>query len=124
MFVEIGLIQRTSVYLGYPVYGMAIGLFGIIVSTGIGSLFCCRISLLTGMRIQLWAATLGIYLILLPYWFPILINEFSSANLLVRAGVSLTAIVPSGLLMGFGFPTGMEIVNAIELTSDAMVLGS
>ena len=28
--------------------------------------------------------------------------------------VSLAAIVPSGLLMGFGFPTGMRLVNAID----------
>jgi len=114
MFVEIGLIQRISIYLGHPVYGMAIGLFGIIVSTGLGSLCSSRLSLLTGLRLQLWAGALGFYLILLPYWFPILVDEFASANLLVRAWVSLAAIVPSGVLMGFGFPTGMEIVNAID----------
>jgi hypothetical protein len=28
--------------------------------------------------------------------------------------VSLLAIVPSGVLMGFGFPTGMQIVNFID----------
>jgi hypothetical protein len=32
----------------------------------------------------------------------------------VRALVSLMAIVPAGLLMGFGFPTGMCLVNAID----------
>jgi hypothetical protein len=114
MFIEIGLIQRISVHLGHPVYGMSIGLFGIIVSTGLGSLCSSRLSLLTGLRIQLWAGALGLYLTLLPYWFPMLVGEFASANLLVRAGVSLTAIVPSAVLMGFGFPTGMEIVNAID----------
>jgi hypothetical protein len=114
MFVEIGLIQRISVYLGHPVYGIAIGLFGIIVSTGLGSLCSSRLSLLTGLRFQLWAGALGLYLILLPYWFPMLVDDFASANLFVRAGISLAAIVPSGVLMGFGFPAGMEIVNAID----------
>jgi hypothetical protein len=114
MFIEIGLIQRISIYLGHPVYGMAIGLFGIIVSTGLGSLCSYRLSLLTGLRLPLWAGALGLYLIFLPYWFPLLVNEFASANLFIRAAVSLTAIVPSGVLMGFGFPTGMEIVNAID----------
>src|SRR3984893_8241237 len=114
MFVEIGLIQRISIYLGHPVYGMAIGLFGIILSTGLGSLCSYRLSLLTGLRLQLWACALGLYLISLPYWFPALIDQFASGGLLVRAAVSLTAIVPSGLLMGFGFPTGMEVVNAID----------
>ncbi len=114
MFVEIGLIQRLSVYLGHPTYGMAIGLFGIIVSTGLGSLCSYRLSLLTGQRLQLWAGTLGLYLVLLPYWFPLLIDQFASGNIFTRAAVSLTAIIPSGVLMGFGFPTGMEIVNAID----------
>ena len=114
MFVEIGLIQRISIYLGHPVYGMAIGLFGIIVSTGLGSLCSYRLSLLTGLRLQLWAIALGLYLIFVPYWFPVLIDQFAAGGLLVRVVVSLTAIVPSGLLMGFGFPTGMEIVNAID----------
>ena len=114
MFVEIGLIQRISVYLGHPIFGMAIGLFAIIVSTGIGSLCSYRLSLLTGLRLQLWAGALGLYLILLPYWFPVLIDQFAAGGILVRTAVSLTAIVPSGMLMGFGFPTGMEIVNAID----------
>jgi len=114
MFVEIGLIQRISIYLGHPIYGMAIGLFGIIVSTGLGSLCSYRLSLLTGLRLQIWAGALGLYLILLPYWFPVLIAQFAAGSLLVRAAVSLMAIVPSGVLMGFGFPTGMEIVNAID----------
>jgi len=114
MFFEIGLIQRISIYLGHPVYGMAIGLFGIILSTGLGSLCSYRLSLLTGRRLQLWACALGLYLISLPYWFPALIDQFASGGLLVRAAVSLTAIVPSGVLMGFGFPTGMEVVNAID----------
>ena len=51
MFVEIGLIQRISVYLGHPVYGLSIGLFGIIISSGVGSLMSARISLLRGNRI-------------------------------------------------------------------------
>ena len=114
MFVEIGLIQRISVYLGHPIYGMAIGLFGIIVSTGLGSLCSYRLSLLTGLRLQLWAGALGLYLIFLPYWFPVLIDKFAAGGVFVRTAVSLTAIVPSGVLMGFGSPTGMEIVNAID----------
>ena len=32
----------------------------------------------------------------------------------MRALVALSAIVPSGVLMGFGFPTGMQIVNGID----------
>ena len=114
MFVEIGLIQRISVYLGHPVYGLAIGLFGIIVSTGIGSLLSARISLLRGDRLLAWTTLLAIYIAALHYWFPLLIDALASAALPMRALVCLSAIVPAGVLMGFGFPTGMSIVNDID----------
>jgi hypothetical protein len=31
-----------------------------------------------------------------------------------RAAVALAVIAPLGLLMGFGFPTGMRLVNAVD----------
>ena len=114
MFVEIGLIQRISVYLGHPVYGLAIGLFGIIISTGIGSLLSARVSLLRGERLLAWTTLLAIYIATLHYWFPLLIGAFASEALPMRALVCLSAIAPSGVLIGFGFPTGMSIVNGID----------
>jgi hypothetical protein len=50
---------------------------------------------------------------LLPFEFGRLVVRYESADL-ARTAVSLMAIVPSGLLMGFGFPTGIEIANAID----------
>jgi hypothetical protein len=114
MFVEIGLIERISVFLGHPVYGLAIGLFGIIVSTGAGSLLVGYLRLVDGARLLAWVGMLGLYLILLPFWFPTLTEAFQSDGIVVRAAVALSATVPSGVLMGFGFPTGMELVNAID----------
>ncbi len=55
MFVEMGLIERLSVYLGHPVYGLAIGLGGIILSTGCGSLLAAKIKLSSAPRLALWA---------------------------------------------------------------------
>jgi hypothetical protein len=114
MFVEIGLIQRLSAFLGHPVYGLAIGLYGIIVSTGVGSLISERFPVASHRKIVLWLGILGLYLILLPFWFPQLVAAFQGGSLTVRAVISLAAIVPSGLLMGFGFPTGMHLVGAID----------
>jgi hypothetical protein len=73
-----------------------------------------RISLLTGRRLLVWVGLTSIYIAILPYWLSTLINVFASAALPVRAMVALLAIVPSGVLMGFGFPTGMQIVNYID----------
>jgi hypothetical protein len=114
MFVEIGLVQRLSTFLGHPVYALAIGLFGIILSTGIGSLISERLPLGSGGRILTWASLLALYILLLPFWFPRVIVAFEGGSLLVRVLVALAAIGPSGVLMGFGFPTGMRLVSAID----------
>ena len=45
MMVEIGLLQRISVFLGHPVYALSVVLFSLILSTGIGSLVSERFPL-------------------------------------------------------------------------------
>ena len=114
MFVEISIIQLVSLFLGYPVYGLAIGLFSIILSTGIGSLVSERFPLTTPLRLFGWATLLCLFVVLLTVWFPLLVEAFEREGLAMRALISLVATVPSGLLMGFGFPTGMRLVNAID----------
>ena len=114
MFVEMGLIQRLSTFLGHPVYGLAIGLFGIILSTGLGSLSSEYLPLDSRKKIMAWSGLIGSYLILLPFWFPSVVLNYEGHSLVVRILVALSTIVPSGYLMGYGFPTGLRLVNAID----------
>ncbi len=114
MFIEIGIIQRVSLFLGHPVYGLAIGLFSIILSTGIGSLISELLRLDTAAKLVAWSVSLCALVILLSFWFPTVVGAFEGHSLLVRVVVSLAAIVPSGLLMGFGFPTGIRLANMVD----------
>ncbi len=111
MLVEIGLIQRMSIFIGHPVYGLSIVLFSIILATGIGSFLSERLAPSTKAHFAIWLGTLGLYLLILPYWLPGLTHSMESAALLVRAVVSVAVILPAGVLMGFGFPTGMRLVD-------------
>src|SRR5262249_54981128 len=58
MSVEIGVIQRLSLFLGHPVYGLAVGLFAIILSTGVGSLVSDHLPLSSPRRLVLWSGAL------------------------------------------------------------------
>jgi hypothetical protein len=114
MFIEIGIIQRASIFLGHPVYGLAIGLFSIILSTGVGSLLAERVQLDTPGRLRTWSALLVLFVLLLTSWFPALVHATEGRTLALRALVCMAAIIPAGVMMGFGFPTGMRLVNAID----------
>ena len=73
-----------------------------------------RVPLETRRRFMLWAVLLGGYLGFLPLWLPELTGRFASATLLVRAILCVMVIAPAGVLMGYGFPTGMRLVSAVD----------
>jgi hypothetical protein len=114
MMAEIGLLQRISVFLGHPVYALSVVLFSLILSTGIGSLVSERVPLDSGGKLGGWAVLTSLYLLLLPSWLPAVLLGLESANLLLRAGLAVLVLSPAGFLMGFGFPTGMRLVSAID----------
>jgi hypothetical protein len=111
MLVEIGLIQRMSIFIGHPVYALSIVLFSIILATGIGSFLSERLVLATKTHFAIWLGASGLYLLSLPYWLPGLTHTMEAAALLGRAAVSVAVIVPPGILMGFAFPTGMRLAT-------------
>jgi len=114
MLVEIGVIQRLSLFLGHPVYGLAVSLFAIILSTGIGSLISDGLPLSNPRRLIVWSGALTVYLVALPFWLPIFVGAFEASPIVIRAAAAVLMLVPLGLLMGFGFPTGMALVNALD----------
>jgi hypothetical protein len=93
---------------------LSIVLFSLIVSTGIGSLVSERLPLVSGMRLAVWSALTGVYLAVLPAWLPEALLHLESAGILVRAALCVAVMAPAGLLMGFGFPTGMRLASALD----------
>ncbi|RPJ29922.1 MAG: hypothetical protein EHM35_13035 [Planctomycetaceae bacterium] len=111
MFIEIGLIQRVSVFMGHPVYALSVVLFSIILSTGIGSMLSERFAPTHPRAILIWLLLLAGYVLALPHWLPQLTHSsLEAAGLVVRSLASVAVILPAGLLMGFGFPIGMRLV--------------
>jgi hypothetical protein len=119
MFVEIGLAQRGSVFMGHPTYGLSVVLFSIISSTGIGSFLSERWGLSKRSNFVAWAVALGGYLVLLPWWLAPAWQHFQSAGALARGAITAGTLAPAGLLMGSGFPTGMRWLAAARAQSTA-----
>ncbi|WGS18710.1 hypothetical protein [Bradyrhizobium sp. ISRA463] len=114
MMIEIALLQRMSVFLGHPVYALSVVLFSLILWTGFGSMASERMRLAGAGRLVAWSVASAAYSFALPFWLPALLVDLDGAGLLVRAGFCVLVVAPAGLLMGFGFPTGMRLVSAIS----------
>jgi hypothetical protein len=114
IFVEITLIQRMSLFLGHPIYSLAIVLFSIILASGVGSLLSGRAVPLSVGSLVGWPLVLAVYLGLLPLWWGKLLDETETGSLIERTSVCLLTVVPAGVLMGFMFPTGMRLCTRID----------
>lgn len=111
MFAEITLMQVMSMFLGHPVYGLGIVLFSLILSTGLGSMLSEKFPLATTRRIVVWSLLLMGYLIVLALNIHTVLADFTRADILWRIAICTGLIFPCGLMMGYGFPTGMTLIN-------------
>jgi hypothetical protein len=56
----------------------------------------------------------AVYVAALPMLFDRLLGGFDAATLAVRIALCIALIAPAGVLMGFGFPTGMRLISAVD----------
>jgi MFS family permease len=114
MFLEIALIQKLTLLLGYPTYSLSVTLAALLVFSGIGSLASSR-----------WATqrrrSLAIVLGLLTTWvlaahaaLPALIDRFVGSADPVRIAVAVLIVGPVGLCLGGFMPLGLRTVAGVS----------
>jgi hypothetical protein len=123
MLIEISLLQRLSVYLGHPAYGLSIVLFSLMLSTGAGSLLCDRMPLKTTAARAGWAALTAFAAVAAAFGIDWLTVTFADAGLVTRAALSVCVTAPLGVLLGFGFPTGMAMAREVSESPTAWFWG-
>ena len=114
MMVEIGLLQRMTICLGHPVYSLSVLLFSLILTTGMGSFLSEKLTLDNRAKITTWAILTGGYLMILLLVLSESFAAFNDTTLVARITLCVLSITPAGLLLGFGFPTGMRLIASID----------
>jgi len=112
MLVEIPMIQKFILFLGQPLYAIAVILSTLLISSGTGSLLAGRFSNQTTLK---WLRTvtfiLCILLIIYIYVMPVTFETFLGESGLTRVILSILLICPLGLLMGMAFPLGIRLLE-------------
>ena len=124
LFIEIAFMQRFAVFLGHPLYAIAVVLAGLLVFAGLGAGAIDwlarlagateRLARLTGRwpPITLAAAGImvigGVYIGLLPWVFGAAQGWPTAA----RLAVTLALLGPIGFLLGMPFPLGLKALGA------------
>jgi len=112
MLVEIPLIQKFILFLGQPLYAIAVILSTLLISSGTGSLLAGKFSDQTTLkRLPAIIAILCILLIIYIYGLPVTFEAFLGKSGLARVVLSIVLICPLGLLMGMAFPLGIRLLE-------------
>jgi spermidine synthase len=109
ILVEIVLIQRFSLFLGYPVYSLSVVLFTILLASGAGSYLAGRSRM---QKLPVILAALCGALVLYALVLPSLLDAVPGASASWRIATAAIVTAPLGLLMGMPFPTGLRRAGA------------
>ena len=111
IIVEVAMIQKFILFLGHPVYALAVVLFSLLLFSGMGSWLSGRIEgadlrpplvkVLVGL-----AALVVVYILVLP---PIFYN-LVQLGLPARILIAVVLMAPLALMMGMPMPTGIRIL--------------
>lgn len=113
MLVEVPTIQRLTVYLGRPVYSLAVVLFSLLLFSGLGSLWSGKLA-----GGQAAAGTKYLFLLLAVLvlahaaagaW---LLHATMNQPFVVRLAITVILLAPLGLIMGMPFPLGIRWAGA------------
>lgn len=112
LMVEVSLLQRFSIFLGAPIFGLTVVLFAMLLFSGIGSMLTGRLGS-RGGRNGLAAPLAVLLAVALVFGLaaPHLLHGAAGATTPARIAVALALLAPLGLLMGMPFAIGMRVAS-------------
>ena len=121
MFFEVTLIQRLTLFLGYPTYSLTVTLFALLVSSGVGSFASERLLPMRDRAITLIEGTLAVLATFYLLGLGPLLAHLGAVTFPVRIAVATLILLPLGLCLGTFMPLGLRTVAALSPHPDEYV---
>ncbi|MBI5833110.1 MAG: hypothetical protein HZB16_12500 [Armatimonadetes bacterium] len=112
LLVEVALIQKLVLVLGYPTLTLTVILFTLLLGAAVGGLLANRGTADEAMgRLRLLIPVLMAVQLAAGWLAPLLGQHVLSAPLAARVALVAACVLPMGLLMGQPFPTGLRLLG-------------
>lgn len=113
ILIEISLIQKFTLFIGYPAYSITAVLFSILASAGTGSYLSKKFVTNLRQAMVFIILGLGVGILLQLLFTPLIFRTFLGQSLSAHILISMVLIAPLGLLMGMPFPLGIRWVDQV-----------
>jgi SAM-dependent methyltransferase len=104
MFVEIGMIQKLTLFLGHPSYSVTVTLFSILVFSGLGSITAARFDIARRTAWIIWPPIL-IATLFYALGLGAVIGAIQTDSIVARVIIAALLLAPGSFFMGMPFPT-------------------
>ena len=123
MLIEISMIQRFALLLGYPTLSLSVSLFTLLIATAVGARLSGAISRLGRAGLPAVAAALIVITVTYMATSAAITDAALSWPQWARIALVFVLLFPVGLLLGVFLPTGMDDVVDVAETSPSIDRG-
>jgi hypothetical protein len=113
MFFEITLIQKLTLFLGYPTYSLTVTLASILVFTGVGALLSDRLVVRTFDRALPLLGALVVLTAFYLFGLGAITDALFDLPLGVRVVAAFVLLAPLGVCLGMFMPLGLGAVSRL-----------
>ncbi len=113
MFFEIALIQKLTLFLGYPTYSLTVTLFALLLFTGVGSLLSARYGERRGRTLLVLLAVLTVLMLFYQFGMAVIVQRWIGSPLAIRIALAILCLAPLGLCLGAFMPIGLRTVAGL-----------
>jgi hypothetical protein len=110
MFIEIVLIQKLTLFLGYPSYSLTVTLFAILVFSGVGSYLSGRYAAARNQALVVLLLAIAALALTYDRLVPLMVDSAIGAPLITRIALTVGLLAPLGLCLGAFMPIGLGAV--------------
>jgi spermidine synthase len=124
MAVEIGLIQKTSIFLGHPTYSISFTLGALLIGSGVGALLFTHMTMPSIRRILASSAFVALCVALCSQFLGPALLHFISLPLGARGALVILGTALLGVVMGVPFPSGLRLFCGQRRSIVAWAIGA
>ena len=114
LVLEVALIQRFVLFLGFPTYALSVVLFALLLFTGLGAHLSSRAG--DGAQ-RLLTRSLGAAVALIvvaAFGLHPLLGELIDLPFALRVATTVALLAPAGVLLGMAMPIGLQRIEALH----------
>jgi hypothetical protein len=113
MFFEISLMQKLTLFLGYPTYSLTVTLFALLLSTGAGSLLSERYAARRDRALLTLFAAVVVLMLFYQFGMDPIVAHLVGSPLPLRIAVAIAFLAPLGICLGAFMPIGLRTVSLV-----------